>query len=262
MEAKDVLTELKAFMEETLAKQAADNVEAVVEVPGPMAPLTSFGSICLWTGFACMAGSSCYFLSSAMNRSAKQRNIEMITFFITAIATLAYLSMASGYGVLDNHTQQPFFYARYLDWLFTTPLMVWDVLALAGAPSDDILQCVFIDILMIAFGCVGAQTPEGQKWYFFIIGMLCYVHVVQTLLKYNKSQKYGEAAQKLYNKVASMTIVLWSLYPLVWVVAEGTRMISPSLEACCYMIMDVLSKCLFGFFIVGGREALDNINQA
>jgi len=56
-----------------------------------------------------MAGSSCYFLSSAMNRSAKQRNIEMITFFITAIATLAYLSMASGYGVLDNHTQQPFF---------------------------------------------------------------------------------------------------------------------------------------------------------
>merc|ERR1712106_910810 len=91
----------------------------------------------------------------------------------------------------------PMYYARYIDWITTTPLMVWDILALAGAPNDDILQCVFIDILMIAFGCVGAQTPEGQKWYFFIIGMLCYFHVVQTLLKYNKSNKYRLDFQRL-----------------------------------------------------------------
>merc|ERR550534_1140595 len=56
----------------------------------------------------------------------------------------------------------------------------------------------------------------------------------------------------LYQKVSSMTIVLWALYPLVWVLAEGLRVVSPSLEACMYMIMDVLSKCLFGFFIVQG----------
>merc|ERR1712039_952093 len=89
------------------------------------------------------------------------------------------------------------------DWLLTTPLMVWDVLALAGAPSDEILMCVGIDMLMILFGVVGAQTPEHQKWWFFIIGCLCFCHVVQTLLKYGRSNPYGEAARALYNKVAT-----------------------------------------------------------
>jgi len=228
-----------------------------------------FGMTCVLVGLICMAVSTAYFYKAAMAKK-ENRFFEILTMMITGLATLAYLSMYTGAGYFwiaekgvagKGREIAPMYYARYLDWITTTPLMIWDVLALAGAPNDDILQCVFIDVLMIAFGCVGAQTPEGQKWYFFIIGMLCYFHVVQTLLKYNKSMKYGEAARALYNKVASMTIVLWSLYPVVWIVAEGLRLISPSLEACCYMIMDVLSKCLFGFFIVGGRTALEQINS-
>jgi len=228
-----------------------------------------FGMTCVLIGLVCMAVSTAYFYKAAMAKK-ENRFFEILTMMITGLATLAYLSMYTGAGYFwiaekgvagKGREIAPMYFARYLDWITTTPLMIWDVLALAGAPSDDILQCVFIDVLMIAFGCVGAQTPEGQKWYFFIIGMLCYFHVVQTLLKYNKSNKYGEAAKALYNKVANMTIVLWSLYPVVWIVAEGLRLISPSLEACCYMIMDVLSKCLFGFFIVGGRTALESINQ-
>merc|ERR1712109_322792 len=98
------------------------------------------------------------------------------------------------------------------------------------------------------------------EWVFFLVSMLCFVHVCQVLMKYNSVNKFGPEAQALYQKVSSMTIVLWSLYPAVWVVAEGTRMISPSLEACCYMIMDVLSKCLFGFMIVQARGALERVN--
>merc|ERR1739849_62112 len=93
--------------------------------------------------------------------------------------------------------------------------MIWDVLNIAGASTDDILMAVGVDVLMIAFGAVGAQTPSTQKWLFFICGMVCFCHIVGVLLRYTKVNTYGAAAQALYCRVAYLTIVLWCLYPLV-----------------------------------------------
>merc|ERR1712117_348803 len=115
------------------------------------------------------------------------------------------------------------------------------------------------DMLMIGFGCAGAQTPDQNKWFFFMFGMVTFFHIVAVLLKYGKTSKFGEEARALYNKVAWMTIILWTLYPLVWVVAEGQRMVSAPLEACLYAIMDVSAKCVFGILIVQARGALEAI---
>jgi len=140
--------------------------------------------------------------------------------------------------------------------------MIWDVLNIAGASTDDILMAVGVDVLMIAFGAVGAQTPSAQKWLFFICGMVCFCHIVGVLLRYTKVNTYGAQAQALYCRVAYLTIVLWCLYPLVWIVAEGARLVSPSLEAFLYMLMDVSAKCVFGFIIVQARPALEAIQGA
>merc|ERR550534_1924404 len=56
-------------------------------------------------------------------------------------------------------TFSPVYWGRYVDWVLTTPLMLWDILALAGAPNDEIAMVVIMDMLMIGFGCAGAQTP-------------------------------------------------------------------------------------------------------
>jgi bacteriorhodopsin len=236
------------------------------EFPDPVVDdLGYFGYWCLVIGFICMALSTVYFY--AMATAAKgSKFFETLTMLITAIASLAYLTMWSGAGRMWVEevpgTISPVYWGRYVDWILTTPLMIWDILALAGAPADEIMLAVGVDILMIAFGLVGAQTPDQNKWFFFIIGMLCFGLVVMVLLKYSGMNKFGDDARALYNKVAYMTIFLWTLYPVVWVLAEGTRMVSASLEACLYCIMDVSSKCLFGFIIVQARAALESINTA
>merc|ERR1712242_255937 len=91
--------------------------------------------------------------------------------------------------------------------------------------------------------------------------VVTFIHICAVLLKYSKVNKYGEEACALYNKVAWMTIILWTLYPIVWIVAEGQRMGSASLEACLYAIMDVSAKCVFGILIVQARGALEAINH-
>jgi bacteriorhodopsin len=236
------------------------------EFPDPVVDdLGYFGYWCLIIGFICMALSTLYFYMMA-TAAKGSKFFETLTMLITGIASLAYLTMFSGAGRMWVEevpgTISPVYWGRYVDWILTTPLMIWDILALAGAPADEIMLAVGIDILMIAFGLVGAQTPDQNKWFFFIIGMLCFGHIVMVLLKYSGMNKFGDDARALYNKVAYMTIFLWTLYPVVWVLCEGTRMLSGSLEACLYCIMDVSSKCLFGFIIVQARAALESINTA
>merc|ERR1712039_928506 len=125
-----------------------------------------------------------------------------------------------------------FFYARYIDWILTTPLMLWDILALAGAPSSEIMLTCGIDMLMIGFGVVGGATPGYKKWIFWVLACLCFMHVVGVLMKYMSTDRYGAAAKKLYGQVAWLT-----------------------------MVLDVLSKCMFGFVIVSSRSALGSVSM-
>jgi len=271
MDAK--LDQLIASLQEMTAKAAESEPEAPPAVyHPPHSDIGFFGYTCLLVGAICMAVSTLYFYMKAMNAKPGARKFEVITMLVTGIATVLYMTMFSGAGygyvkelghdINPHDTVDQFFYGRYIDWLLTTPLMIWDVLNIAGASTDDILMAVGVDVLMIAFGAVGAQTPSAQKWLFFICGMVCFCHIVGVLLRYTKVNTYGAAAQALYCRVAYLTIVLWCLYPLVWIVAEGARLVSPSLEAFLYMLMDVSAKCVFGFIIVQARPALEAIQGA
>lgn len=220
--------------------------------------LSGTGYLFLLIGLVCMAASTMYFYMAAMKKSGDAQFFEGLTMMITGIATVAYLTMFSGVGRIYIHDRK-FFYARYIDWILTTPLMLWDILALAGASSSEIMLTCGIDMLMIGFGVVGGATPGYKKWIFWVLACLCFMHVVGVLMKYLSSEKFGGAAKKLYGQVAWLTIILWTFYPIVWVLAEGGHFVSCTAEAGLYMVLDVLSKCLFGFVIVGSRSALDAV---
>merc|ERR1719383_576475 len=178
-----------------------------------------------------MAVSTLYFYQAALKAGPGKMKFEVISMMVTGIATVLYMTMFSGAGksfvkelghdINPHDTRDAFYWGRYVDWILTTPLMLWDVLALAGAPADDILAAVGVDVLMIGFGAVGAQTPSAQKWVFFVCGMICFGHIVKVLLKYTTVSTAGKEAQSLYCKVAYMTIVLWTLYPLVWIISAS-----------------------------------------
>jgi len=254
-----LMTEIKTYMADLLAKQQAPIEVEAMHVEGHMAHLTSFGGACLWIGFACMAGSSCYFLSHAMR--SKNNAIEMITFFITAIATLAYLTMASGYGVMDTHTRQPFFYARYIDWLFTTPLMVWDLMELTGSDAMSIFTVVGMDVLMIVCGIIGSLLVEASvKWAFFVLGCVFFLFVCRELQA--GLNKGAGAARGVYATTTYLTIATWTAYPVVWALCEGADLVGVNVSCLLYTIMDVVAKCVFGILIVSNRDALEAVYNA
>jgi bacteriorhodopsin len=52
------------------------------------------------------------------------------------------------------------FYARYIDWAFTTPLLLLDLTLVAGLPAGEIAIAIIADIIMIVTGAIGALHPS------------------------------------------------------------------------------------------------------
>lgn len=265
MAEQSAVEELKSYMAELLAKQDVqeDALYTPITTPDGLLHKTSFGVAFLWISFACMFLSSCYFLQRAMARKATDRLFEFVTFLITGIASLAYLVMAAGFGVHHNGTNQPFYYARYIDWVFTTPLMLWDLMELVGAPSSNIFCVVGLDVLMIVAGMLGAMCERHQvRWAFFVLGCLFFLIILNELSQLMNKGAVSQAAQQVYQTAARLTIVMWTLYPVAWALTEGADVVGPDMTCLMYCVLDVISKCVFGFIIVTNRTALDSIYNA
>lgn len=206
----------------------------------------------LWAGFAGMAFPAFYFASQTLMVPEGKRKFHVITTFICMIASLAYLTMATGNGVyLRPFDCRAFLYARYIDWFFTTPLQLLDLLGFAGAGPNTTNFLIGVDILMIVAGLIGAFFEGSEKYLFWAFGMLCFFPIVYYLQNL-KGTAPAETAG-LYGKIANLTIVTWSFYPLVWVLAEGSDTINADTEAALYTLLDVLAKSVFGFIIISAR---------
>jgi len=265
-EQANAVEELKAYMAELLQSQNVQE-DALYHPAGAMDDGTlhksSFGIACLWISFLCMFLSSCYFLQRALARKATDRLFEFVTFLVTGIASLAYLVMAAGFGVHHNGTNEAFYYARYIDWVFTTPLMIWDLMELVGAPGSNIFMVIGLDVLMIAAGALGAMCERHEiRWGFFVLGCLFFLVIVNELSQLMNKGAASQAAQEVYQTAARLTIVMWTLYPVSWALTEGADVVGPNGGALMYCILDVISKCVFGFIIVSNRTALDSIYNA
>ncbi len=73
-----------------------------------------------------------------------------------SIAASSYLTMFFGFGLTEvelvNGRVIDVYWARYADWLFTTPLLLLDIGLLAGASNRDMASLITIDAFMIVTG--------------------------------------------------------------------------------------------------------------
>jgi len=201
-----------------------------------------------------MAVAFVVFVGAAMSRTGKNRANALCSYVIVGIAALSYFAMATQTGsviinVGDGHRQ--IFYARYIDWLFTTPLLLLDVLLLSGCAVGDLMWIVGADILMIVTGLISALVNKGQ-WVWFVIGCIAMVAVFVGLLGPGRKNAMArsDSVAKSYTGLVGFLLVLWTLYPIVFALAEGTGKITPNKEVVLYGILDILAKVVFGAIIV------------
>jgi len=187
-----------------------------------------------------------------------------ITALITGFAFISYLAMASGAGstILDDGRE--FYFFRYLDWLVTTPLLLLDLALLAlanpGRNTGLIAGLIGLDVVMILTGLVsGSSTSAFVATVFFIISTAALVAVLYLLYTrlFTAARAQSSNVAGIFGTLAILTIVLWSLYPVVFLLGtEGFRAIGQGGEIFLYLILDLLAKVGFGFLLLSNRQAI------
>jgi bacteriorhodopsin len=236
----------------TAAEAAAHNAGSI----------THNGQVALWVAFAGLFIPMMYMALSSFAAPKGKKYFHIVSFLINAIASVAYLAMANGYGcvwVYGANGYRAFWYARYIDWSLTTPLQLLDLAGLANASSDNTIWLLATDFLMIVSGLIGGLIGGGDKacWGFFVLSMLAYLPIVYILDRGLPHESCAPAARKVYSQVSMITVIFWTAYPAVWIAAEGTGVIDEDAEVILYTVLDIIAKSIFGLIIVSARDGID-----
>ncbi|PCR92509.1 bacteriorhodopsin [Natrinema ejinorense] len=223
-------------------------------------------SIWLWIGTLGMTLGMVYFIASGWNlRDPEQELFYVITIFITAIAAASYFAMATGFGLTEIEVAGEtldIYWARYADWLFTTPLLLLDLALLARADRNTIYTLVGLDVFMIATGLGGALATAAVvfRLTWWGISTAALLFLLYFLVRSLDELSGGLPAEvsTLVNRLQNLLIVLWIAYPVVWLVGtEGLGILPLYWETAAFMMLDLSAKVGFGFVLLRSHSVLD-----
>lgn len=157
---------------------------------------------------------------------------HILTAFITTFAALSYFAMAVKDGVSENkitihHEDKHFpydtvifrevYWARYVDWSVTTPLLLLDLCFLAGLPGANILVAIVADIIMILTGLFASFTVEGgAKWGWYAMACIAYLAIIYQLALNGRGvvQNKDKKTATFFAAIGGFTLILWTIYPM------------------------------------------------
>ena len=177
----------------------------------------------------------------------KKRYLLLIS--IPGIAIVAYIFLTLGVGVIQSEGHSVYV-VRYIDWLLTTPINVLYLALLAQTSRANTYKLVGLQTLTIVFGFAGAVTASPLSYLLFALGAACFGGVVYLL--------YGDIADdavatlsdleaNLYRTLRNFVVVLWSVYPVVWLLgAAGIGLMDVETASLVIIYLDVVTKVGFG----------------
>lgn len=227
--------------------------------------ITTAGSDFLWAVFSVMAATGLGTMIWSLKMSRGERAFHYLSAAILATASVAYFSMASDLGSVPIRVEflhyagnaaggmrptRSIWYARYIDWTITTPLLLLELLLVSGLPLSTIFITLFFDIVMIITGLIGALVQSTYKWGFFTMGCVAMLYVFYVLYVpgLKSASHLGPEFKKAYMMSTGVLTFLWFLYPICFGLADGGNVISPDGEMVFYGVLDLLAKPVFALF--------------
>jgi bacteriorhodopsin len=126
---------------------------------------------------------------------------------------------------------------RYLDWAFTTPLMLLGICLFLSYHSKTTvgiftyLGIVLLDYFMLYFGYLG-ETRQMEKTTANIVGFLGYIGIFSLLFNYVKKSKINYFIFTVYT-------IIWAMYGFVYFLDNDNKNLITNL-------LDLFSKAIIG----------------
>lgn len=223
----------------------------------------------LWIGtFGMSIGLLLLFFPMQKNRSISEEGDSIAHFLVPMVALTLYLLMSLGHGSVVLPSGRVFYYARYIDWSITTPLLLLSLVS--GAVQGHkhkrgalIAGLILSDVYMIATGLVAAWTDNGPlKWWFYGLSCLSFVAVYGLLWGPFKELSQTSPKGDVYRKKAAALSIVWFAYPIVFLLGqEGLRLWSPVVDAALFTCLDLIAKVAYGLWAVSMVQHVGDVRE-
>ncbi len=218
-------------------------------------------SISQWIGVAFMVAAAIAFLAQSFRTSAENRHHYLTSFLIVLVAATSYFAMAIGQSHVTLADGHSIFYARYIDWSITTPLLLLGLATIGmeaiGVDRTLVYGMLAADLYMIGTGFIGALSVDHSRWLWYVFSCGGFVAVLAIMWGPIRREARVRGRESAYVRLAGLLSVLWLLYPVVWALGEeGIRAIAGDVETLCFTVLDVLAKVVFGVLSLRAVEAL------
>ena len=224
----------------------------------------------LWLDAILMAAGGAGLLLMGKRRTPGEEAHTALHGVVPFIAACAYLAMAVGQGKFSlpvagvAGATRDFYFARYVDWLFTTPLLLI-VLSMTAIHSrtrrtGTIAAMVVADLIMIATAFLfGVSVDPAVKWTWFVVSCAAFLPVYwviwRPLTETNREEQ--EDVQRAWRIEAGMLSVLWAGYPVILLIGtDGLGLVGATGSVALIAVIDLLSKPVFGFVCVRNQSRL------
>ncbi|KQQ48550.1 rhodopsin [Methylobacterium sp. Leaf125] len=215
----------------------------------------------LWLGFAGMAAGAAAILFLGKRRTPVEEADAIIHGIVPIIAACSYFAMATGQGSIAlpagpeaADAARQFYFARYLDWTFTTPLLLVGLARTAmhsGMRRPAVVWgLVGSDLIMIVTALAfGLSTVAWVKWTWFAISCGAFLAVFYGIFVQLREENATERAdvRSAFLRNAVFLSVVWCAYPVVLLVGQdGLGILSPAVALAVVAILDLTAKVVYG----------------
>jgi len=109
------------------------------------------------------------------------------------------------------------YWARYVDWSITAPLLLLDLTLLAGLSGANVLVTLVASVIMALSSLFAAFGDDaGQKWGWYTWSCLAFLTVVYHV-GFNSRAAVANKDSKtkaFYAGICSYTLIVWVIYPM------------------------------------------------
>ncbi len=224
--------------------------------------MENFASLHYFYALVMLTGALYFFYLSRRPKGVP--NYEyLVAILIPLWSGAAYLSIAFGQGVLEQ-SERTIYFARYLDWVVTTPLLLlalaFTAMIYTERKSKTILfSLVAADVFMILTGLIADLSSGVVKYVWYVLGVIALLLILY-IIWYPLRQIADRSGHKLaihYRRTAAYLTCFWILYPTVWVLGpSGVGLTQQTVDVLAFIILPIFSKVGFSVLDLYGLRRL------
>ncbi len=224
-----------------------------------------------WLYIAGMAIGSVHFILLGRNPRGVPRYEYLVAAFIPIWSGLAYLSMTLPHGNLEQGkievAGQIAHFARYADWVVTTPLLLlalsWTAMYYLQKKDWTLIASLMAtQVIVVICGLVAdLSVVPWVRYFWYINGVVAFLVVMGGIwvpLR-AKTRSQGPELSSFYDRITTYFTVLWICYPIVWILGpSGFRVFNQTVDTFLFCLIPFFSKVGFSFLDLHGLRNLSS----